>query len=121
MRYSAKRILNLSLLLYYSDERISAGDEGVQSAFKLPPNTATHLTTSDFQTELFSKLLLTGTHLRTGRSRALVLTSSTLHPQIIYAIAFSAGLNGLQVTKLIAKTINELLLTLLAACPTRVQ
>ena len=53
-----------------------------------------------------------------GRASLSYSPASSLHPQIIYAIAFSAGLglNGLQVTKLIEKTINELLLTLLAAC-----
>ena len=55
--------------------------------------------TSDFQTELVSRLLLTGTHLR-KRAVAIMLSyspPSTLHPQVIYAIAFSAGLNRLQV------------------------
>ena len=63
-----------------------------------PPHTATHVVTSGFQEDIISKLLLTGTHLH-KRAVATLLYSpaSTLHPQVIYAIAFSAGLNGLQV------------------------
>ena len=65
---------------------------------KLLVHTATHVGTSDFQAELLSKLLLTGTHLR---KRVIVTLSyspvSTLYPQVIYAIAFSAGLNGVEV------------------------
>ena len=52
---------------------------------------------------------------------------TTQHPQVIhvYAIEIFAGLNGLQVDyrpyKLIKKTINELLFTLLLAGNTRAQ
>ena len=79
-----------------SDEQFSAGDERIQN---LSSNFSPPTHTSDFKTELASRLLLTGTHLR---KRALGNTllyspSSTLHPQLIYAVAFSAGLNGLQV------------------------
>ena len=64
---------------------------------------------------------------------AILLCSpaSTLHPQVIYMymymyaiafFAFSAGLNGLQVDYVDRKKmINEVLLTLLAACTTHVQ
>ena len=88
-----------------------------------PPHTATYVATSDFQTKLLSRLLLTGTHLR-KRAVAITLSyspQSTLHPQVIYAIAFSAGLNGFKWIKMIEKTINELLLTLLPACTAHVQ
>ena len=66
--------------------------------FKLQPHTVTHVATSDLQTELLSTMLLTGTHLR-KRAMAMLFYShaSTLYPQVMYAIAFSAGLNGLQV------------------------
>ena len=67
-------------------------------AFKLPPHTATHVSTSDFQAELVSKLLLTGTHLHKRTVAPLLYSpASTLHPKVIYKISFSAGLNGLQV------------------------
>ena len=61
------------------------GDEaryvGVESAFKLPPHTATHVATSDFQAELLSKLLLTYTALsKTGRNRPLVHTCEYATP-----------------------------------------
>ena len=77
-------------------------------AFKRPSQTSTtppthtyiHPCTSDFRTELISQwLLLTGTHLR---KRAVAISDtlscspqSMLHPQVIYATSFSAGLNGL--------------------------
>ena len=48
--------------------------------------------------ELLSKLLLTGTHLRNRAGATLSYSSgSTLHPQVIYAISFYAGLNGVEV------------------------
>ena len=71
-----------------------AGDERLvleMNPFKLQPpftHTATYVATSDFQTELFSKLVLTGTHLR---KRVIDI--------IFYTIEFSAGLNSLQVDK----------------------
>ena len=71
-----------------------------------PPQLRVYVATRGFQTELLSKSLLTGTHLQ-KRALAVLLSyspASTLHPQVIYAITFSARLNGLQV-----------LLTLLAA------
>ena len=114
---------NVLFLLYYSDKCFRAGDKHVESArSNFRPTRATHVTNSDFEAKLISKLLLTGTRLR----KQAVATPSyslarILNPQVIYATAFSAGLNGFQVTKLIARTINELLLTLLAACTTRVQ
>ena len=66
-----------------------------------PPHThpTTYVITCDFQTELLSRLLLTGAHLQKW-ARAISLSYSplyTLHPRVIYAIAFSAGLSGLQV------------------------
>ena len=68
------------------------------NALKLPAHTATHVGTSDFQAELLSKLLLTGTHLRKRAVATLSYSpASTLHPQVIYAIAFSAELNGVEV------------------------
>ena len=73
-----------------SDERV----ENVCSNFT-HAHTATAVATSHFQTELIS-------HPKAGGSyHTLILTCSllprTLHPQGIYAIAFFAGLNGLQV------------------------
>ena len=70
------------------------------SAFKLQPPLpiATHVAISDFQTELLSRLLLKGIHLRKRMLARLSYSPvSTLHPQVIYAVAFSAGLNGLHV------------------------
>ena len=83
-------------LLYYSDELFSPGDERVGSTHSnFHPTHATHVANSDFEAELISKLLLTGTHLR--KQRYSYSPASTLHPQVAYAIiAFSAGLNGLQ-------------------------
>ena len=53
---------------------------------------------SNFQAELLSKLLLIGTHLRKRAASMLsYLPASSLHPQVIYSVAFSAGLNGFQV------------------------
>ena len=57
---------------------------------------ATHVPNSDFEEELISKLLLICTHLR-KRCAVLVLTCEYAHPQVAYAIAFSAGLNCFQV------------------------
>ena len=90
---------NTLFVIYYSNERFSAGDECVESAlFKLPPHTATHVATCDFQAELLAKLLLTGTHIqKQGVATLSYSPASRLQPQVIYAIAFSAGLNGLQV------------------------
>ena len=51
-------------LLYYSDERFRTGDKRVECAFQLPPHTATHVATINFQAGFLSKLLFTGTHLR---------------------------------------------------------
>ena len=70
------------------------------NALKLPAHTATHVHvgTSDFQAELLLKLLLTGTHLRKRAVATLSYSpASTLHPQVIYAIAFSTGLNSVEV------------------------
>ena len=70
----------------------------LKTHIQLYPHTATHVATSDFQTELLSRLLLTGTHLRKWAVAMLsYLPASMLYPQVIYAIAFSAGLNGIQV------------------------
>ena len=49
------------------------------------------------------------------------LPASTLHPQVVYVIAFSAGPNGLQVDKLIEETMSKLLPTLLPACTAHAQ
>ena len=67
-----------------------------------PEHTQLAIATSDFQTELISRwLLLTGTHVRKQAVVTMLLYSppSMLHPQVIYAIAFSAWLNGQQVDK----------------------
>ena len=84
-----------------SDERFSAGYERVQNARSyFSPDTATHVTISDFQAELFSILLLTGTHFRKWAVASLSYSpASKLHPQVIYAIVFSSRLNSLQVDK----------------------
>ena len=83
---------NAFFLLYYRDERFSGGDERVQSALKLLAHTATRVGTSDFQAEPLLKLLLTGTHLRKRAVAALSYSpASTLYPQVIHAIAFSAA------------------------------
>ena len=81
-------------MLCASDERFSAGNECVEKrTSKLHPHTATHVATVDFPTELLS-----GTYLR---KRAVATLSysplSMLHPQVIYVIAYSAGLNGFEV------------------------
>ena len=47
--------------------------------------------------------------------------ASTLHPQVLYAIVFSAGLTASKLTKLIVKTLNELLITLLTASTAHAQ
>ena len=63
-------------------------------------HTATHVATSDFQTQFLSRLPLTGTHLRkeaVPRSRAHLQVQCMLHRHVIYAVLFSAGLNSLQV------------------------
>ena len=55
---------------------------------------ATHVANSDFEAELIAKLLLTGTHLHKQAVATLSYSpESTLHPQVIYAIAFSAVLH----------------------------
>ena len=66
-----------------------------------------------FYTKAYSEMIiLTGPHLRKWEVAIAFSPLSTLHPQVIYAIVFSAGLNGLQVEyKLIQKSINKLLLT----------
>ena len=86
-----------------SEERFSAGDERVQNACSnCSPHTATYVATSDFQTELLSRSLLTGTHLQKQAVATLSYSpASMLHPQVISALAFSAGLNGFKMTKLI--------------------
>ena len=66
--------------------------ESTRSNFR--PTHATHVANSNFEAELISKLLPTGTHLR---KRAVATLSyspeSTLHPQAISALAFFAGLH----------------------------
>ena len=86
-------------LLYYSDDRFSAGDgTGCKRSFRLLAHTATYVATSDFPAELISELLFKGTHFCKQAVATLSYSpASTLHPQVIYAIAFSAGLNGFQV------------------------
>ena len=55
-----------------------------------------HVATSDFQTQLLSRLPLTSTHLRKQAVATLSYTpTSKLHPQVIFTITFFAGLNGL--------------------------
>ena len=66
--------------------------ESVRSNFH--PTHATHVAISNFEAELISKLLLTGTHLCNRVIATLSYSpESTLHPQVIYAIAFPAGLH----------------------------
>ena len=95
---------------YTCRRRTWAGDEPVSSwrrtrwkrTFELKPHIHTHtqLATSDFQTDLRPRwLLLTSTHLwkraeSRSRTNLQVYATSTSY---IYAIAFSARLNGLQV------------------------
>ena len=93
--------------------------------FKLPPHTATHVATctSDFQAKLFSKLLLTGTHLwklAVARPSYSPAKYATLTSDICNSV-LCWNQRPSTLTKSIDKTINELLLTLLAACTTRVQ
>ena len=77
-----------------NDEHFSAGDKCVECMFKLPPHTVTHVATSNFQAELHSKLLLTGTHLRKWAVAMLSYSpASTLHPRVISALV----VNSLQV------------------------
>ena len=67
--------------------------------------THTQLATNDFQTKLIylekiaTALEMIATALRKGAVAIMHSYSppSTLHPQVMYAKAFSAGLNGLQV------------------------
>ena len=89
---------NAFFLLYYSNQRFSAGEERIESA-RSNFHPTQHVATRDFQAELLWKLLLTGTHLQKRAVATLSYSpASTLHPQVtcIYIIAFSAGLNGLQ-------------------------
>ena len=83
-----------------SDERFSAGEEHMEN-MKPHHHTATHVATSDFQTEFLSRSRLTGTYLRKQAVARLLYSHvsmllSMLHQHVIYAIAFSAGLSGLQ-------------------------
>ena len=69
--------------LCVSDERYIAGDERVENARSNFNPTQLHVATSDFQTELLSRLLLTGTHLRKCAVATLSNSpASTLHPQV---------------------------------------
>ena len=76
-----------------------ASDEHVEKmSSKFQPHITTHVATNEFQTELISRLLLTGTHLRKQAVATLSYSpANMLHPQDIYPIALSAGLNGPQV------------------------
>ena len=86
---------NARFLLYHSDECFSAGDERVETVrSNFHPMYATYVANSDSEAELTLKLLFTGTHLR--KQRYSYSPASTLNPQVAYAIAFSAGLYGLQ-------------------------
>ena len=118
LRYSAKRIL-----LYYSV--IVTNVLALETnALKAPVKTsAPHSYTCSYQRFSSRTCHEIATHRhspsKTGGSHAPVLTCEYATPTSysIYAIAFSA----FKLTKLIVKTINKLLLTLLAACTTRVQ
>ena len=69
-------------VLRFSDERFSAGDERVESARSNFSLTQLHIT-SHFQTELVSRLLLTGTHAPSklgGSYHAVVLTPEYATP-----------------------------------------
>ena len=81
----------------FCTKSILSGDERVESALNLPAHTATRVGTSDFQAELLSKLLLTGTHLRKQAVATLSYSPAGTHPQVIYTITFPAGLNGVEV------------------------
>ena len=82
-------------LVYYSDEHFSAGDERVGSKrSNFPPTHTTHVANKSFEAELILELLLTGTHLR--KQQYSYSPACTLHPQVAYAILFSAILNDLQ-------------------------
>ena len=100
------------------------GDEHVENARS--NLTHTQLATSDFQTDLRQRwLVLTSTHLRKraesrSRTHLRVYATSTSY---IYAIAFSARLNGLQVNQVDREndkrtsTYTQLVLSkLVAAC-----
>ena len=85
-----------------SEEHFSAGDKCVENAHSCKLQPHTQLTISNLQIEPISRwLLLTGTHLRKQAVAIMLVYShqSMLYPQVtcIYAIAFSAGLNGLLV------------------------
>ena len=89
-RYSAKCILSpivMNALVLETD----ALKTGVQSS----AHTAIHVATSNFQTELFLKIA-TYRH-SPSKKRYSYSPASTRHTQVMYAIAFSAGLNCLQV------------------------
>ena len=80
-----------------SDECFSTEDECIENVHLNFSPTQIHIT-SNFQTEL-SRMLLTGTCLQ-KQAVAITLSCSPsfmLHPQVIFAIVLSAGLNGLQV------------------------
>ena len=80
--------------LYNSDDRFSAGDEAfVQTS-------APHSYTSSYQQFSSRAYLEFDTHRHSSSSKTAVATlkyspTSTLYPKVIYAIVFSAGLNGL--------------------------
>ena len=89
-------------LVCASDKLFSAEDECIEIvSWKFNPlSTHTLLATSEFQVELILRWLpLTSTHLwiRAVAITLLYSRPSTLHPQVIYAVAFSAGLSGIQV------------------------
>ena len=80
-------------------ERFSAGGERFESARSnfLPTQLHVQLQYEQFASRIPLKLLLTGTHLQKRAVATVSYTpASMLHPQVIYTIAFSAGLNGVQ-------------------------
>ena len=85
-----------------SDEHFSAGYECVKNTRSNFIPTQLHIT-SDFQTELLSRMLLTCTCTHRWKQAVafmlMYLSLSKLHPQVIYTIATSAGLNSLQVDR----------------------
>ena len=95
-----------------SDERFSAGDKRVENARSNQP----HIHTASYQ-QLSSRIYLemVATHgysiPKTGSSyHTLILTPEYITPTSFIRKAFPAGLNGLQYTKLMEKTINNLFL-----------
>ena len=70
-----------------SDECFSAGDENIENKCSIFIPTQQNFSRDCYSTHLHKRAVATFSY----------SPASTLHPQVIYAISFSAGLNGLQV------------------------